>query len=379
MSARQSVRIPEPFGAARLSDLGNGSISEAWPGQWPRGPTATAAPRTVRSFRPAGSTRRPLREAGRGLQSPRFEGTDGPAGAVRPGGPPAGAGGPCRQAARRDRPGKVYPYQFVCFRITDFRSDAHADLLIPAADLKHDLARVHPPGRAVDPAAADRAGGRADPDAGRGEQAVERLDQDDRRWRMRGLVGRRVIVNGRRQLGFPQVAGGALPRRATATLRRARQQFQPPDRRREGGRSCYRARRLARAGGDITDVSRRIARRLGRSAEAVRYTIKNFDRAHPDQALFPDLTGPLDAADEGRLIFDLYRRGIPVGTLRQDDIGRTRTAMYRVINEVPARAPAGAARRLHPQRRRSTTRPRTPRSSGRCPDEERVRGQAPRA
>ena len=29
-------------------------------------------------------------------------------------------------------PGKVYPYQFVCYRITDFRSAAHADLLIRA-------------------------------------------------------------------------------------------------------------------------------------------------------------------------------------------------------------------------------------------------------
>ena len=40
--------------------------------------------------------------------------------------------------------------------------------------------RVHPPGRTVDPAAADRAGGRADPDARRGEQAVQRLDEDHR-------------------------------------------------------------------------------------------------------------------------------------------------------------------------------------------------------
>ena len=35
---------------------------------------------------------------------------------------------------------KVYPYQFVCFRVTDFRSDAHPDLLIPGHDLQHDLA-----------------------------------------------------------------------------------------------------------------------------------------------------------------------------------------------------------------------------------------------
>src|SRR5258707_9799313 len=36
-----------------------------------------------------------------------------------------------------------------------------------------------------------------------------------------------------------------------------------------------------------------------RSPEAVRYTIKNFDRSHPDAALFPHAAGPLtDAAKQ---------------------------------------------------------------------------------
>src|SRR5215213_9405570 len=36
-------------------------------------------------------------------------------------------------------PGKSYPYQYVCFRLTEYRSDAHPDLLIPGSDLRHDL------------------------------------------------------------------------------------------------------------------------------------------------------------------------------------------------------------------------------------------------
>ena len=81
-------------------------------------------------------------------------------------------------------------------------------------------------------------------------------------------------------------------------------------------------------------MSRRIARRLGRSAEAVRYTIKNFDREHPAQALFPNLTGPLDAQTK-LTIYSSYRRGIAVDTLAKR-FQRTRTSMYRVINEVRA-------------------------------------------
>ena len=35
--------------------------------------------------------------------------------------------------------GKTYPYQYVCFRVTDYRSEAHPDLLIRGDDLRHDL------------------------------------------------------------------------------------------------------------------------------------------------------------------------------------------------------------------------------------------------
>ena len=96
-----------------------------------------------------------------------------------------------------------------------------------------------------------------------------------------------------------------------------------------------RAKRLSRVGGGtLTEVSRRVARRLGRSVEAVRYTIKNFDREHPDQALFPNLTGPLNA-EAKQVIYSSFRRGIKVDTLAKK-FQRTRTSMYRVINEVRA-------------------------------------------
>src|SRR5262249_26022596 len=95
------------------------------------------------------------------------------------------------------------------------------------------------------------------------------------------------------------------------------------------------ARRLSRVcGSSLTEVSRRIARRLGRSVEAVRYTIRNFDREHPEQAMFPTLTGPLDMRTK-ESIYSSYRRGITVDTLAKT-FQRTRTSVYRAINEVRA-------------------------------------------
>src|SRR5439155_16529076 len=87
-------------------------------------------------------------------------------------------------------------------------------------------------------------------------------------------------------------------------------------------------------GGSPTEVSRRVARMLGRSAAVVRYTIRNFDVAHPAQSIFPDRTGPLDRPTK-QMIFNSYRRGIAVHALAKR-FRRTRASMYRVISEVRA-------------------------------------------
>ena len=39
-------------------------------------------------------------------------------------------------------PGKRYPYQYVCYRITEFRPDSYPDLLIDGIDLDHDLRQM---------------------------------------------------------------------------------------------------------------------------------------------------------------------------------------------------------------------------------------------
>jgi RNA polymerase primary sigma factor len=228
---------------------------------------------------------------------------------------------------------RVYPYQFVCFRITDFRSDAHADLRIRGSDLKHDLAEfIKRVERSIPPLPIEHA---VEPIL-TVEQVAKQLNVSTKtlvRWRLRGLVGQRVIVNGRRQIGYPKSLLDRFLIENRDVVSRGSNFSRLADNERE--KILYRARRLARVGGDITAVSRRIARRLGRSVEAIRYTIKNFDLAHPDQAIFPDRKSPLDAPTK-ELIFDLYERGVPVGTLTKK-YERSRTAVYQAINEVQAR------------------------------------------
>jgi transposase len=228
-------------------------------------------------------------------------------------------------------PVRQYPYQFVCFRITDFRPDTYPNLLIPGAELQHDLALFievlsqsiaqlsmvelrRMLGELADsPAEVKSIAQQSMAELSRSLPAlpveavpepVMTLDQISKhlnvstktinRWRRKGLIGVPVLCNGRKQLGFlPSLVEPFLKANQERVEKSARfsqlSECEKDD-------ILRRAKRLARVGtGTLTEISRRIARRLGRSIETVRYTIKNFDREHPEQALFPSMTGPLDA------------------------------------------------------------------------------------
>jgi RNA polymerase sigma factor (sigma-70 family) len=230
-------------------------------------------------------------------------------------------------------PARNYPYQFVCYRVTGFRTDAYPDLLILGDDLRHDLRLLSERlDRSLPAVPIEQA---AEPMLTL-EQVSKRLNVSPktfRRWKeLHNLVGWRVLVNGRRHLGFPQAAVERFVAAHRDQVQRGGRFSHLSDAERD--EILTHARLLARGGGSLTDVSRRVAARLGRSPEAVRYTIRNFDRAHPAQAVFPDVAGPLDRTAK-QLIFHSYRRGIAVNALAKR-FNRTRTSMYRVISEVRA-------------------------------------------
>ena len=229
---------------------------------------------------------------------------------------------------------KRYPYQFVCWRITDYRPEGYADLLIPGDELAHDLLLLMQAlsGKVLPAVPSDEI-----------PEPVVTLEEISkkfnvstktiRRWRKFGLVGQPIVQNGKRQVGFLQSVVERFLTTHSHRVERGSRFSQMSESERD--EILRRARRLSRVcGGTLTEVSRRIARRLGRSVETIRYTIKNHDRLYPAEALFPNLTGPLDAATK-QTIYSSYRRGINVDTLAKK-FQRTRTSMYRVINEVRA-------------------------------------------
>ena len=222
----------------------------------------------------------------------------------------------------------------MCFRITDFRPDSYPDLLIGGTDLDHDLCLFIETLSRTTPALPVE---QVPEPVLTLEQVSKRFNVSTKtisRWREQGLVGsRRVLCNGRRQVGFVQSVVERFLKGNRARVERGSRFSQLSEEEKE--EIVERAKDMTHLGvGTITQVSRRIAHRLRRSPETIRYTIKNFDREHPDQALFPGVTGPLNS-DMKHVIYSSYRRGIPVDTLAKR-FRRTRTSMYRVINEVRA-------------------------------------------
>lgn len=228
---------------------------------------------------------------------------------------------------------KQYPYQFICFRITEYRPDSYPDLLISGEDLKHDLCLfISELARSMPAMTVEE----VNEPVMTLEEMSSRFNVSTKtinRWRQRGLIGLPVLFKGKKQVGFLPSLVQPFFKANQVRVEKSSRFSQLSEEERED--ILRRAKRMARlGGGTMTEISHRIARRLGRSPETIRYTIKNYDRQNPEQALFPSLTGPLDQ-DTKQQIYNSFRRGIPVETLAKR-FRKTRTSVYRVINEVRA-------------------------------------------
>ena len=145
---------------------------------------------------------------------------------------------------------------------------------------------------------------------------------------MKGLAARRVKVNGRSQLGFPRAAVEKFVAEHKDLVEKGARFSHLTDA--EKDEILRLARELRDSGGTLTEVSKQIATRLGRSPEAVRYTIKNFDRGHPDQRPVPGRGRPADRRGQGTDLCDAPRlpnrtpnpRGIPWIPLPNDSAAR---------------------------------------------------------
>jgi len=228
-------------------------------------------------------------------------------------------------------PRKSYGYPELCEKITSYRSEAMPDMVVTGEEAVHDLRcfvedlseSVEIPAESVGEEIWTVA------DVSRKYKVSEKTVN---RWRDKGLVSRRFKIGDKSRLAFLQSSVERFVKSHPETVERGTSFSQLTDAERET--MIRRARRLARAGGCPTDISRRLARKFGRSPETVRYTLKNFDREHPEVAVFPNSTDPLNM-DQKKEIYKAFRRGEAVESL-SETWKRTKASVYRLVNEVRA-------------------------------------------
>ncbi len=228
-------------------------------------------------------------------------------------------------------PQKTYSYEYLCYRITDYRPDSTLEKTMLGEAAKHDLRLF-----------VEDVSDAADIHADEMPEQVHTVDELSKlfkvstktisRWRDQGLVSRRFIFGGRKRVGFLRSSVDRFVEKNHDRVKRGERFSQlSADERDE---IIDMARRLAAAGACPSEASRRIAEHVHRSVETVRYTLKQFDDKYPDLAVFPSRTGPL-TEEAKQKIYQQHRRGKSVDVLARR-FNRTRTSIYRVINEMRA-------------------------------------------
>lgn len=234
-------------------------------------------------------------------------------------------------------PTEEYPYEFVVFRITGFRNSKQRNDVTEAISgkvLRKDLQTLilelcdsfdYGVGLYAEPVF----------DTAALAEKYNVSTKTIQRWRKRGLVARRMVFpNGRRRIAFLQRSVEHFTAGRESQVERSSRFSQLSDEERD--EIIRRAKRMASFAKNscLHDVAKRLATKMNRAVETIRYTIRNHDKENPQQAVFPELSDPLDEPSREQ-IYESFLRGVAVPVLAER-YKRTRSSIYRVINEMRA-------------------------------------------
>ncbi len=152
------------------------------------------------------------------------------------------------------------------------------------------------------------------------------------RWRALGLVSRRLVFDGRKRVGFLRSSVDRFVKNNPIRVERGAKFSQLTDEQRAD--YVKRAQQMAQSGVGQAEISRQLADRTGRSVETIRAALRQHDTENPADAIFPAGAGPLTELQKTNIL-RAYRRGMSVDRLCRD-YNRTKTTIYRVINEMRA-------------------------------------------
>jgi RNA polymerase primary sigma factor/RNA polymerase sigma factor len=228
-------------------------------------------------------------------------------------------------------PLREYAYDFLCFRITGYRPEKPTRHNVRGIDVRHDLRLLVEDLSEAAEMTIDEV-----PEPVHTVEDLSRMfsvsTKTISRWRDQGLVSRMFSVEGRKRVGFLHSSVDRFVERNRSKVERGKQFSQLSDD--EKGEIIERARSMSETGSTLSEVTKQLSDQMKRSPETIRYTLKNFDRRHPELAIFPGHNGALNE-EEKRSIFQQHHRGSSVPALCKR-FGRTRSSIMRILNEMRA-------------------------------------------
>ena len=230
---------------------------------------------------------------------------------------------------------KEYPFEFVFYRITGFHPKGLSELEpIKGDELAEDL-RIF---------ISKLSGQVARPVAEQNqkvytiEELAKAFDVSTKtisRWRKRGLIARKFIFDdGKKRFGFSQSTvdkfvgkNPNLAAKAKTFVRLTKKEKQ---------QIIKQARTLA-ARGTMSryQIINRIAAKISKAHETIRYTLLNYERANPDKRIFNELPGIISPAESAEL-YKLFKQGCAIEEL-VSRFGRSKSSVYRIIKQRRAR------------------------------------------
>jgi len=228
-------------------------------------------------------------------------------------------------------PAETYQYPVLFRQITDYDASTYPDLMIEGRDAVHDIGKlVEDLSESVDLSVED-----VPEDLLTVDDLSERFKVSTKtvdRWRARGLVGRKIKLGSRKRVVFLKSSVDRFVEQNANEVRRSSRFTQLTAH--ERLEIIDRARELAAQGACLSEISKKLSDKLGRSVETIRYTLKNHDRDYPEAAVFPNARGPL-TDEKRREIWHKHQRGTSVIELARQYC-RTQSSIHRIINEVRA-------------------------------------------
>ncbi|MDB5297236.1 MAG: polymerase sigma factor, sigma-70 family [Phycisphaerales bacterium] len=227
-------------------------------------------------------------------------------------------------------PNKAYPFELVVHKVTGYRPRDYSEDLYAGQALQHDL------GLLIETVSdtLDVKTSQADEPVLTIEDVTARFNVTSKtiqRWRRRGLPARRfVFPDGKRRVGFLL---GSVERFFSGhedQVTRGMNFSQVSESERQ--EILRRARRLAvMCHCCVSEVCRRVARKLNRSPLTVQHIIRKHDQEHPAAAVFALAPAPLTEEERARILRG-YRRGLALKSLARRAC-RPASAVYRVVLE----------------------------------------------